>query len=216
MALTFSNLQSLMQDMLNDTSAGTLTKIKQMINAAYKKLLSILPTYWNEKSGTFTLTTNSTVASLPSDCVRVISVDHPSGNADTWKPTIVTQEDWATFRQPVDETGQPEIFYPGGRTTTGGTAYPRIHNFPGCSVTYTGTYRVRYYALPSDMSGDDEVPVFDDRWQGLLLDECRRQAYLYNDQVNEAAKLNEIIQAQMQFYLAREGSAEHKEAKRGK
>jgi hypothetical protein len=205
-----------MQDWLNDDSATLLTKIKQMINAAYKKLLAQLPTYWAEKTGTFSLTTNAVVADLPSDCIRLIDVDYPSGNTDKFKPTVVTMEDWGTFRQPVDEIGQPEIFYPGGYTSTGGAQYMQLRNYPGCGVTYTGTYRARYYALPADMSADGDVPVFDDRWQDLLQQECRVQALLYDKKMNEAATLTQSIQQQMRFYLGREDSAEHKEAKRGK
>jgi hypothetical protein len=215
MALTFSNYYALFQDIIHDDSATTLVKIKQMINAAYKAMLAMLPTYWTEKSGTFTLTTNATSANLPADCFRVISVDYPSGNVDTFKPTIVTQDDWMSFRQPVDEVGQPEIFYPGGYTTTSGVTYMKLYNFPGCSVTYSGTYRVWYHKLPGDMSDDNEVPVFDDRWQDLLQQKCRVQAWLYDGKVNEAAALDQLIQQQMAAYMSREDTAHKKEAGKG-
>lgn len=213
MGLTFEDYYGHFQDWINDDSASALVRIKNMVNAAYKSILALLPSHWTEKQGTVLLATNGTVSNLAADCFRLISIDYPAGDTSPYKPTIVMAEDWAAFRVPVDSTGQPLIFYAGGYSTSGGTKHMQLYNFPAVGTSYSGTHPYRYLMLPADMSTTTDVPVFDDRWQGLLLEKCRVQALLWDGKVGEAGKLSEMNQRLEALYLGREDSAQKKEEK---
>jgi hypothetical protein len=205
MAFTFQHYYQHVQRMMKDTSAGTLDYIKRMVNAAYKSLLALLPTYWTEHAGTFAVPLNATVANLDPDCFKVISVDYPVNATHTIKPVIVTQEDWAEMRLPPDAFDLPVIFYPAGYYQTMTAARQlQLMFYPGCSNPYTGSYRYRYYSLPNDMTIDAETPVFDDRWQQLLLSKCHVEMLYYEGKYPEAQALEQNVQAQIQAYMGRE------------
>jgi hypothetical protein len=201
MAFTFQNYYQHLQRKLKDTTTETLPYIKRLVNAAYKWLLAFNPTFWTESVTNVAIATNDTVVDLPESCMKLIGLDYPAGDTSGYTPVVVNQQDWESFRQPPTATGKPQIFYAAGYQTSGSTNYMQLYLFPACGTSYIGSYPVRYYKLPGDMSADGDVPVFDDRWQELLLSRCEVEALRYDQNYEAAIAMEQAIQQQVAAFV---------------
>jgi len=209
MALTLGNLRSFLQTKLGDTTDDTKTLIDQMINAAYMSIVTRLKSFWLEKSGEVLVENLDSSVDLPEDCYSLIRVERPAAFTTSPPLTIVTQEDWETFRRPVSVIDEPLALYAGGYSGST-TKQMKLGIYPACATAYTGSYPIWYYALPGVMTTDADVPVFDERHDDLLLTECQVRALDYEGRYEEAGVLKQRVNDQLGILSQIEDSAAEK------
>ena len=127
----------------------TDSQLNALINEAQRDVIN--GTWAIQKSTTVTLVSGTTYYAIPSDLMEFARVTFNNKNL---KESTFQEEDSAASNSPWELTGGMPSVYFQDATQPG---YVGLKPFPN-SVSSTGTLKVMYYAYPTDLSADSDVP----------------------------------------------------------
>lgn len=162
--MQFSDIYALVQDQTQDTSSGSLVRIKKYINLGQKEIASQKD--WPElrTSATLSVTSGTESYTLADDFNKLIfpmRITSPAANAFA----IDTYRDYEMFRNTWPLTSNTSNGIPQNMYFTSGNS---VNFFPIPNGSYTITYE--YYKVPTALTDDTNEPFFPEQWHHLLVD----------------------------------------------
>lgn len=168
--MTFVTMQKEIQKTVGSTDSRTLDHIKEAINLAYRELCGVSPLFWAKEQKLLAVSAGTQDYDLDADCRQVLGIRSPTDQA--FKITMVDNETWDEFITDWDTTGQPVLAKVEDR---GSSNEMHVYFHPIPTTAYAGSYPYDAMLRPSDLSADDDTPIFGSEWDTTLIAMARAE-----------------------------------------
>lgn len=139
--LSFTEIYTEVQSQLGDTSAATLTIIKQAVNVGASKFYSALNRKWRLKEATFSTVASQQFYQMPEDCIRPDLITVTIGSI-IYTPQLIEDDLlWNKINSDSASGNQPDFVYIKGRDQFGFYPIPSTSTSNAGTILYEPTAR---------------------------------------------------------------------------
>lgn len=115
--LTYTGARNLLGTLTGDSSSANLTTLDTLHNEAIKKVVTVKPWPFRQKTKTLSTVASQQFYNLPADCGKVLNATVLIGTTRYTPQRIKSREDWDRLNQSTSVTSDtPEYYYIFGKT----------------------------------------------------------------------------------------------------